>query len=284
MAWEDVKLEYEIDINNPLKSIKEICNEVCNKIAKKEKRSIELRTVSLESSNGRIDIDVDFSLDKLLKECKVMYRVDNIGENEIYEIMKKYGTNPPNAPYIRSYVCVQQSPDKIIGFPVPPGLIFFTVAHDEIYYEIKRLNDRLIIKAPGYIERYKELYNSLRDALKRFRIRERSILADIKNKGEAEINFIAFDEEYINNIIINNLYNIFLENVKKGFTVKLSNKWKTSNKEYNRIYISYNNPRKGYYIAIEMEPPTEEKMKQLLTDMKNIGMDTKIERVSALYY
>ena len=263
MVWE-IKTECEIDINNPLKSIREICDNIGELMAKdrRDEYSIDIdyypRTVYLESSNGEIKVEI--SLDKLLKECEVVYKVDidNIRENKIYEIIKKYGTNPPNASYIRTFLRVKQCTSNKI-----------------IYYQIKRLEDTLMIEAQPSIERYKELYNSLRDALKRFRIDEtkiEKIVADIKNEGKAEINLPENipAEEYIN------IYtNIYLENVRKGFTVISSNEWKVS-KDGGKILLCYN--PKGYHIIeIGIYLPTEEKIRQLLIDMKNIGQeDTKI--------
>ena len=257
MAWEDVKLEYEIDINNPLKSIKEICNEVYNKIAKKEKRSIELITVSLESSNGAIE--VDFSLDKLLKRCEILY-VGNIGTDEIYKIVKKHMTYPPNSSYIGP--CLRVEDAKTV----------YT------YYKIMKAKDKLLIEATPSIKSHKKLYNSLREALERFRISEayiKKVIKVIPAYKYAEINILADKYDIINDI--NTYIDIFMENVKKGFSATLSNTWI----ETPYIHISYNQ-NQSKYIEIVVEPPTEEKMKQLLTDMKNIGMDTKIRKATAL--
>ena len=64
---------------------------------------------------------------------------------------------------------------------------------------------------------------------------------------------------------------IFQQLVNNGPSGYVSLTFITVNPEwsYHKIYVSINSP-------------TEEKMKQLLIDIKNIGMDTKIERVSLL--
>lgn len=278
---------YEIDINNPLKSIWEIYNDIKLEIEKIYNLKLKNypRMAALVSSNGVIEAYFSKepkSLEELLESFRIKYLVSKNGieDNEIYKITEKYWMDP-NTTSMDTYLYINVDPysrikyTQLINVPV---IIMSTDPKYPVAYEIKRKKvpneDKLIIEASPYIERNKKLYNSLKDALKKFRIDEtkiEEIIAGIKNKGRAEIN-LSEDipaEEFIN---------IYLEGVKEGFVLRLLNRWKTSDGYGGRVWLKFN-LKDNHIMEIWMYPPKEEKMKQLLIDMKDIGMDTKIKEV-----